>query len=84
MFTRRDGGIINTVSLLDVVNNGRSPNKGVEMLCWFLIALCETFGYEVLWPSKTRVDQLMIKHLSTQGRLDQRGGLHCFWCPNKA
>jgi hypothetical protein len=30
-----------------------------------------------------RVDQLNIEHLSTQGRQDPRGGLHCFWCPNK-
>ncbi len=25
----------------------------------------------------------MTKHLSAQGRLDPRGGLCCFWCPNK-
>ncbi len=25
----------------------------------------------------------MNDHLSDQGRLDQRGGLHCFWCRNK-
>jgi hypothetical protein len=30
-----------------------------------------------------RVEQLVSKHLSTQGRLDPRGGLCCFGCPNK-
>ncbi len=25
----------------------------------------------------------MSDHLSAQGRLDPRGGLCCFWCPNK-
>jgi hypothetical protein len=25
----------------------------------------------------------VTKHLSAQGRLDPRGGLCCFWCPNK-
>ncbi len=25
----------------------------------------------------------MTKHLSAQGRPDPRGGLCCFWCPNK-
>jgi hypothetical protein len=30
-----------------------------------------------------RVNQLVTKHLSAQGRLDPRGGLHCFWYPNK-
>jgi hypothetical protein len=31
----------------------------------------------------TRVEQPMSDHLSAQGRPDQRGGLHCFWSPNK-
>jgi hypothetical protein len=26
---------------------------------------------------------LMIKHLSIQGKLDPRGGLYFFWCPKK-
>jgi hypothetical protein len=30
-----------------------------------------------------RVNQLVTEHLSTQGRLDRSGGLHCFWHPNK-
>jgi hypothetical protein len=30
-----------------------------------------------------RVDQLVTKHLSVQARLDPRGRLCCFWCPNK-
>jgi hypothetical protein len=30
-----------------------------------------------------RVDQLVIKHLSAQGKLDPREGLHYFWCSNK-
>jgi len=30
-----------------------------------------------------RVNQPVFKHLSIQGRLDPRGGFHCFWCPNK-
>jgi len=30
-----------------------------------------------------RVDELVIEHLITQGKLDPREGLHCFWCPNK-
>jgi len=30
-----------------------------------------------------RVDRSVIEHLSTQGKLDPRGGLCCFWCPNK-
>jgi hypothetical protein len=25
----------------------------------------------------------VIKYLSVQGRLDPRGELYCFWCPNK-
>jgi hypothetical protein len=25
----------------------------------------------------------MSDHFSAQGRLDPRGGLHCFWSPNK-
>jgi hypothetical protein len=28
------------------------------------------------------VDQLVIEHLSIQGRLVPREGLCCFWCPN--
>jgi hypothetical protein len=38
------------------------------------------------WGEKslyTKVEQPMSNHLSAQGRLDPRGGLHCFWCPNK-
>jgi len=30
-----------------------------------------------------RVNQLVIKHLSTQGKLDPRGEFHCFLYPNK-
>jgi hypothetical protein len=30
-----------------------------------------------------RVDLLNVEHLSTQGRVKPRGGLHYFWCPNK-
>ncbi len=30
-----------------------------------------------------RVDQLVTEHLNAQGSLDPRGGLCCFWCPNK-
>ncbi len=30
------------------------------------------------------VNRLVTKHLSAQGRLNPRGGLHCFWYPNKA
>jgi hypothetical protein len=30
-----------------------------------------------------RVNWLVTKHLSSQGRLDPRGGLHCFRYPNK-
>jgi hypothetical protein len=30
-----------------------------------------------------RVDGLVTKHLSSQGRPDPREGLCCFWCPNK-
>jgi hypothetical protein len=29
------------------------------------------------------VNQLVTKHLSAQGRLNPKGGLHCFWYPNK-
>jgi hypothetical protein len=29
------------------------------------------------------VNQLVIENLSAQGRLDPKGKLHCFWCPNK-
>jgi hypothetical protein len=35
-------------------------------------------------PSRcNRVDRLVTKHLSTQGRPNSRQGLGCFWCPNK-
>ncbi len=30
-----------------------------------------------------KVDWLVTEHFSAQGRLDPRGGLYCFWCPNK-
>jgi len=29
------------------------------------------------------VNQLVIEHLSVQGRPDPKGKLHYFWCPNK-
>jgi hypothetical protein len=32
----------------------------------------------------SKVDWSVIKYLSAQGRLDLRGGLCCFWCPNKS
>jgi len=28
-------------------------------------------------------DKQVTEHLSAQGRPDPKGGLHCFWCPNK-
>jgi hypothetical protein len=31
----------------------------------------------------SRVDQLVIKYFSTQGRPDPMGGLYCFLCSNK-
>jgi hypothetical protein len=30
-----------------------------------------------------RVDWPVTEHLSAEGRSDPRGGLCCFWCPNK-
>jgi len=30
-----------------------------------------------------RVNGLVFKHVSTRGRLDLKGRLHYFWCPNK-
>jgi hypothetical protein len=30
-----------------------------------------------------REERPVSEHLSTQGRPDTRGGLHCFWCPQK-
>ncbi len=31
----------------------------------------------------SRVNRPVTEHLSAQGRLDRRGGLCCFWCPNQ-
>jgi hypothetical protein len=31
----------------------------------------------------SRIDRLVIKHLSSQGRLNLMGGLCWFWCPNQ-
>jgi hypothetical protein len=36
-----------------------------------------SFGYV------SRVDWSVTKHLSAQGRPNPKGGLCCFWCPNK-
>ncbi len=30
-----------------------------------------------------KVDWLVTEHSSAQGRLDPKGELYCFWCPNK-
>jgi hypothetical protein len=32
--------------------------------------------------AKDMVDWPAIEHISVQGRLDARGGLYHFWCPN--
>ncbi len=37
----------------------------------------------IMFWMKYRVDWLVIEHLSAQVRLDPRGELCCFWCPNK-
>ncbi len=33
--------------------------------------------------NRYKVDRLVIKHLSVQGKLNPRGRFYCFWCPNK-
>jgi hypothetical protein len=33
-------------------------------------------------PYYARVNQPVTEHLSTQGRLDPKGVVRCFWCPN--
>jgi hypothetical protein len=62
---------------------GQSPN---------IFALVQPVFEEVqilssgrLWKGElsTRVEQPMSDHLSASGRPDPRGGLHCFWCPDK-
>jgi hypothetical protein len=35
------------------------------------------------WFSIGRVNRLVTEYLSTQGKPDQKGGLHCFWCSNQ-
>jgi hypothetical protein len=39
-----------------------------------IIAFSPYYGARVNWPA--------TEHLSTQGRLDPKGVLHCFCCPN--
>jgi hypothetical protein len=46
------------------------------------------FKARIAYESKVKeddstVDRPMTKQLSTQGRPDPKGGLHCLWCPNK-
>jgi len=43
----------------------------------------ESRGFRLDIIKGVRVNRPVTKHLSTQGRLDPRGGLHCFCCPNK-
>jgi len=37
----------------------------------------------VLKIRTTKVEWPVTEHLSAQGRPDPRGGVCCFWCPNK-
>jgi hypothetical protein len=54
--------------------------QGGKILCFFFN--CEQlfffFSKDERLSTTIKVDQLVIKHLSTQGMLDPRGGLHCF------
>ncbi len=38
---------------------------------------------KIEYQYQSRADELVIKHLSSQGRPNARGGLCCFWCPNQ-
>jgi hypothetical protein len=46
---------------------------------------CETGYFEnhTAGHGNSRVNWLVTEHLSTQGRPDPKGGLHCSWCSNK-
>jgi len=53
--------------------------------CWFTVAIYQephgiskTYIQTLFWGTKP-----VTEHLSAQGRLNPRGALHCFWCPNK-
>ncbi len=42
----------------------------------------KTYGLNLFNCSLFAIE-LQLYHLNVQGWLDPRGGLHCFWCPNK-
>jgi hypothetical protein len=44
--------------------------------------LTKIYIQQIVW--RNREDQSVIKHLNAQGKPDPRGGLHCFWCPNRS
>jgi len=47
---------------------------------------CDWIKERTKWkfiPNYGRVNPLGSEHLSAQGTSDPKGGLHCFWCPNK-
>jgi hypothetical protein len=54
-----------------------TPPQLLIMNCTMQVHLCATF------LKSNKVNWLMTEHLSVQGRQDPRGGLCCFWCPNK-
>jgi hypothetical protein len=65
--------------------NSQTKKKKTKYLMFYLLAL--SFFHKKLLLSlpliPTGVEQPMRDHLSAQGRPDPRGGLHCFWSPNK-
>jgi hypothetical protein len=65
-----------------IVWPNRIPMKN-KIFPYFSESISFYFSFKTLTSHLHRVDQPMTKHLSAQGRKDPRGGLHCFWCPNK-
>jgi hypothetical protein len=53
----------------------------IRNLILLYLILSKIYTYLIILLIK--VNWLVTRHLNAKGRLDPRGGLHYFWCPNK-
>jgi hypothetical protein len=73
----------------------KSHQRDMILFPGLLFAASLSFKYKTIISSRvnlhiiafspyygTRLNRPVTEHLSTQGRLDPRGALRCFWCPN--